>query len=49
MLQEGRVAERGTHAGLLAADGLYARMWMLQAEQEIGEVASELEAGLTAA
>ena len=35
VLAEGRVAERGTHAGLLAAGGLYARMWALQAvEQE---------------
>ena len=33
VLQEGRVAERGTHAGLLAQGGLYARMWSLQAEQ----------------
>jgi ATP-binding cassette subfamily B protein len=31
VLQDGRVAERGTHAGLLAADGLYARMWSVQA------------------
>ena len=31
VLQDGRVAERGTHAGLLAEDGLYARMWALQA------------------
>ncbi len=38
VLQEGRVAERGTHAGLLAAGGLYARMWALQAqEQETAE------------
>ena len=36
VLNEGRVAERGTHASLLAADGLYARMWALQIEQ--GEV-----------
>ncbi len=36
VLNEGRVAERGTHASLLAADGLYARMWALQVEQ--GEV-----------
>ncbi len=33
VLAEGRVAERGTHASLLAQDGLYARMWALQAEQ----------------
>ena len=33
VLNEGRVAERGTHGSLLAADGLYARMWALQAEQ----------------
>ncbi|HEY6434570.1 MAG TPA: ABC transporter ATP-binding protein/permease, partial [Acetobacteraceae bacterium] len=30
VLQDGRVAERGTHAGLLARGGLYARMWALQ-------------------
>ena len=34
VLSEGRVAERGRHATLLAHDGLYARMWALQAEQE---------------
>jgi ATP-binding cassette subfamily B protein len=31
VLQEGQVAERGTHAALLAKGGLYARMWALQA------------------
>ena len=36
VMSEGEVAERGTHASLLAADGLYARMWELQVEQ--GEV-----------
>jgi ATP-binding cassette, subfamily B, heavy metal transporter len=35
VLADGRVAERGTHAELLASGGLYARMWALQAlEQE---------------
>ena len=30
ILDQGRVAETGTHAGLLAAGGLYARMWERQ-------------------
>jgi ATP-binding cassette, subfamily B, heavy metal transporter len=34
VLADGLVAERGRHAALLARDGLYARMWALQAEQE---------------
>jgi ABC-type transport system involved in Fe-S cluster assembly fused permease/ATPase subunit len=34
VLDDGRVAERGSHAGLLARGGLYARMWTMQAEQE---------------
>ena len=33
VLQDGRVAERGTHADLLAQHGLYSRMWAMQAEQ----------------
>ena len=37
VLQEGHVAERGTHASLLAADGLYARMWALQAVEQEAE------------
>jgi ABC-type transport system involved in Fe-S cluster assembly fused permease/ATPase subunit len=32
VLREGEVAERGTHASLLAADGLYAGMWRRQSE-----------------
>jgi ATP-binding cassette subfamily B protein len=34
VLDAGRIAERGTHAALLARDGLYAEMWRRQAEQE---------------
>lgn len=32
VLQDGRIAERGTHASLIAADGLYAEMWDRQAQ-----------------
>jgi ATP-binding cassette subfamily B protein len=41
VLQDGQVAERGDHAGLLARGGVYARMWSLQAEQTL-EVEAEL-------
>jgi ATP-binding cassette, subfamily B, heavy metal transporter len=34
VLDQGQVAERGTHVGLLAQDGLYTRMWAAQAEQQ---------------
>ena len=45
VLQDGQVAERGTHAGLLAQDGLYARMWALQAEQQAIDVEETVLAG----
>jgi ATP-binding cassette subfamily B protein len=32
VLSEGRIAERGTHAELVAAEGLYASMWRRQAQ-----------------
>ena len=35
VLDGGRVVQRGTHAGLVQADGPYQRMWRLQ-NSEIG-------------
>ncbi len=40
VLDAGRIAERGTHADLLAQNGLYARMWAMQAEQTETEPAN---------
>ena len=34
VLEDGRIAERGSHRSLLATGGLYARMWAAQAEEE---------------
>jgi ATP-binding cassette subfamily B protein len=33
VMERGRIAERGSHAELLAAGGLYARLWRLQQKQ----------------
>jgi ATP-binding cassette, subfamily B, heavy metal transporter len=33
VLRDGAIEERGTHASLLARDGLYARMWAMQADE----------------
>jgi ATP-binding cassette subfamily B protein len=33
VLQDGEIAERGTHGALLSKNGLYARMWALQATE----------------
>ena len=38
VLDDGRVAEQGTHAALLASGGLYARLWRIQQiEQELAD------------
>jgi ATP-binding cassette subfamily B protein len=34
VLDQGRIAERGTHAQLLAGDGLYSSMWNRQREAQ---------------
>ena len=47
VLDHGRIVERGTHAGLLMAGGLYAQMWLRQqagADEEGGSTAPQLEA-----
>jgi ABC-type transport system involved in Fe-S cluster assembly fused permease/ATPase subunit len=48
VLEAGRIVERGSHAALVAAGGLYAAMWARQAAErsvaeEIGEDAAEQE------
>ncbi|WP_419729236.1 ABCB family ABC transporter ATP-binding protein/permease [Lichenicola sp.] len=37
VLVDGLVAERGSHRELLASDGVYARMWAAQSEEEAAE------------
>lgn len=45
VLESGQLVEQGTHAALLAKDGLYAEMWARQAsEQDNGDEREEAEA-----
>lgn len=39
VLEQGRILERGSHAGLLARGGAYAQMWKLQQEEREAEEA----------
>ncbi len=50
VLQDGQVAERGSHPALIAADGLYAAMWRRQSEAvAAAEAAAAAAAQLAAA
>jgi ATP-binding cassette subfamily B protein len=45
VLQDGRIAERGSHGALIARDGLYAEMWRRQSEAvEAAEAAAAAQA-----
>ena len=41
VLDQGRIAEQGTHADLLRRDGLYARMWRRQSGGFLGDEEGE--------
>ncbi len=41
MLEAGRIVERGTHRALIAADGVYAKMWARQQSDQRGAAAED--------
>jgi ATP-binding cassette subfamily B protein len=47
VMKAGRIAERGTHAALLAAGGIYAELWALQAAEEADAIPAEPGAGVS--
>ncbi|HXT05269.1 MAG TPA: ABC transporter ATP-binding protein/permease, partial [Casimicrobiaceae bacterium] len=45
VLEHGRIVERGTHVALLAANGVYARMWRLQQDERRDAAAASTTGG----
>ncbi len=41
VMEQGRIVERGSHAKLLAHDGVYAHLWELQQQEEEKEIAAD--------
>ena len=48
VMDQGRIVEQGTHAQLLAGNGLYARLWAHQSGGFLGEEADDAEPAATA-
>jgi len=46
VMDAGRIVEQGTHTALLAAGGIYARLWAHQSGGFLGEAFADAENGL---